>query len=335
MENSEPKYKAVVLKQFKSSEYDLVERPLPKLQPGEVLVKVFASPINPLDLIRINGGFAGLQTPFTPGSEASGTVVDANVEEKEKLIGKKVSALAVSGAWAEYIVTKSNTLIVHDDDVDLEQAACGWVNPVTAYGMYHQARKLKAEAIAITGGNSALGKMMIKIAAKENMPLISIVRSKKSKIAELVALGQKEEHILDSTDADFEKQYVELAQKLSVKCVFDCVAGPQVGILISGLVKGGSYFNFGSLSGQPIGGIDPTGLRWGGKSLHGFVSTMYLVSLPLEEQKEILEFIKKNMKTIFASTINNRVPAEPKEVAKAVEEYVKSMSDGKILITFK
>jgi hypothetical protein len=62
----------------KSDSIAVVEMPTPRPGPGEVLVRVFASPINPSDLMFIQGLY-GFQKPLPaiPGFEGSGTVVQA------------------------------------------------------------------------------------------------------------------------------------------------------------------------------------------------------------------------------------------------------------------
>lgn len=40
------------------------------------LVKVHAAPVNPLDLLKISGSIFTVKTPFTPGSEGSGEIIE-------------------------------------------------------------------------------------------------------------------------------------------------------------------------------------------------------------------------------------------------------------------
>lgn len=37
--------------------------------------------------------------------------------------------------WSEYVVGSTHSAIIHNDDVDLDQAACGFVNPLTCLGL--------------------------------------------------------------------------------------------------------------------------------------------------------------------------------------------------------
>ena len=70
--------RAVQLKDYdpKPESLTVAEVPVPRPGPGEVLVKVFASPVNPSDLMFITGNYGFRKAlPATPGFEGSGTVL--------------------------------------------------------------------------------------------------------------------------------------------------------------------------------------------------------------------------------------------------------------------
>ena len=92
----------------------VVEMPVPRPGPGEVLVRVVASPINPSDLMFIQGLY-GFKKPFpaVPGFEGSGTVVQAGTGMVPRFLnGRRVACVAADskvpgGMWAEYVVTSA------------------------------------------------------------------------------------------------------------------------------------------------------------------------------------------------------------------------------------
>jgi len=67
----------------------VVEMPVPRPGPGEVLVRVFASPINPSDLMFLRGLY-GFKKPLPaiPGFEGSGAVVEAGTRMMPRFIGR-------------------------------------------------------------------------------------------------------------------------------------------------------------------------------------------------------------------------------------------------------
>ena len=90
----------------------VVELPVPRPGPGQVLIRVAASPINPSDLMFIRGLY-GFKKPLpaTPGFEGSGTVVEAGSGMMPRFLkGRRVACAAADpniagGMWAEYPVS--------------------------------------------------------------------------------------------------------------------------------------------------------------------------------------------------------------------------------------
>ena len=69
-------------------------------QPGQLLVKVDASTINPSDRLRIQGVYFPVSLPATMGLEATGHVVEAKGEDFQNWIGKRISFIQEgSGSW--------------------------------------------------------------------------------------------------------------------------------------------------------------------------------------------------------------------------------------------
>src|SRR3954454_21384327 len=84
--------------------------PLPRPQPGQVLVRVASAGVGPWDVTRREGG-RDTVTPYVPGFEMAGTVVgdtgdDAGFHDGEPVYGY----IGYAGAYAEYVVCPSDRL---------------------------------------------------------------------------------------------------------------------------------------------------------------------------------------------------------------------------------
>src|SRR4051812_4493901 len=127
--------------------------PVPQPGPGQVLVKVAASPINPSDLAFLAGMY-GFKKPLPaiPGFEGSGTVVAAGAGTMTRFLnGKRVACTAADpkipgGMWAEYVVTSAQLCIPLSKHVTMEQGAMMLVNPISAWAMVDEARKADHKA---------------------------------------------------------------------------------------------------------------------------------------------------------------------------------------------
>src|SRR6516165_12259468 len=167
----------------KPESVSLVELPVPRPGPGQVLVHVAASPINPSDLMFLRGLY-GFKKPLPaiPGFEGSGTVVEAGTRMMPRFLkGRRVACAAADanvtgGMWAEYVVVPAQLCIPLRKDVDLEQGAALLINPMTAWGLMHEARRGRHRAVVQTAAASTLGRMIVRLGKRFSMPVINVVR---------------------------------------------------------------------------------------------------------------------------------------------------------------
>ena len=96
---------AVVLEAYNGVEsLRVVQRPVPKPGPNQVLVKVAASPINPSDLMFIEGKYGfKKRLPVVPGFEGSGTVVAVGSSMMSRFLAGKRVACVVQDKEDAYI----------------------------------------------------------------------------------------------------------------------------------------------------------------------------------------------------------------------------------------
>src|SRR5262249_2346285 len=116
--------------------------PVPSPGPGEVLIKMAASPINPSDLMFVRGLYAFKKPlPAIPGFEGSGTVVASGGGIMARMLaGKRVACAAADpkiagGTWAEYLVTSAMLCVPLSKSLDLDQASMMLVNPLSAWAL--------------------------------------------------------------------------------------------------------------------------------------------------------------------------------------------------------
>jgi NADPH:quinone reductase len=120
----------------------VVEFPVPRPGPGQVLIRVAASPINPSDLMFIRGLY-GVKKPIpaAPGFEGSGTVVEAGSGAMPRFRkGRRVACAAPDPNIAGGIVTSAQLCVPLSNQVDMEQGATMLVNPLTAWALMEKAR---------------------------------------------------------------------------------------------------------------------------------------------------------------------------------------------------
>lgn len=143
-----------------------------------MLIKVEASTINPADRLKLAGVYFTEPLPAVLGLEGTGRVVKAEGENLQGWVGKRVSFFqSGAGTWGEYSIAVPSFAIPIDEDIPIESAASGLVNPLTVIGMTDIYQKFPdGKGIIHTAAASALGRMLNKRCKRLGIPLLNIVR---------------------------------------------------------------------------------------------------------------------------------------------------------------
>lgn len=311
----------------------VVEMPVPRPGPGEVLVRVAASPINPSDLMFIRGLY-GFKKPLpcVPGFEGSGTVVAAGSGMMGRfLVGKRVACHASDpkisgGLWAEYVATSAKNCVPLRKEVDIEQAAMMLVNPMTAWGLMDEARRGGHRAVVQTAAASALGRMVVRLGQKFSIPVINVVR-RAAQIEVLRGIGA--EHVLNSADAGFDSALRELCHRLGASIGFDAVAGELSARILRAQLKGSRLLVYGALS---LGAVqsDPGSLIFEGKHVEGFWISGWLARKTMLGRMRIASQVQKLLASELKSEVHARLPLA--ETASGLTQYAANMTAGKVLL---
>ena len=223
---------------------DKIPKPIPS--EGELLVKVEATTINPSDRFPIEADLP-LPFPFVSGKEGTGVVVEAKGENLQHWVGKRVTWFNVptAGSWAEFVLTNPHYTFEIDADVPIACAASGTTNPLTVINMieYYKEKGFKG-GIIHTAAASALGRQLNRMAQKEGIPLLNVVRRQEQ--ADIL-LSEGATHVI-VTEGDWQPKLKELVDKIGFSVFFDALGGGPVTLgIIQSLKPHSRYFIIGML----------------------------------------------------------------------------------------
>jgi len=175
--------KAIQVHRFGGPEVlELHEVPTPKPGPGQVLVRVHAAGVNPYDTYMRNGTYAiKPQLPYTPGSDAAGTVESVGEGVKKVKPGNRVyTARTLTGAYAEYALTDEAQVNILPEKILFTQGAGLWVPYGTAYhALHHQAEARPGETLLIHGASGGVGTAAVQFARAMGMTVIGTASSQR------------------------------------------------------------------------------------------------------------------------------------------------------------
>jgi len=163
--------KALVLNEF-NTPYQLQDIEKPVAGKGEVLVKIMASGINPLDL-KIQAGQAAHAKAVLPailGIDMAGIVEAVGEGVKGVKVGDEVYGMTggiagVQGSLAEYAAVDADLLALKPSNLTMKEAAALPLIFITAWeGLVDRAKVSKDKTVLIHGGGGGVGHIAVQIA---------------------------------------------------------------------------------------------------------------------------------------------------------------------------
>lgn len=299
---------------------------MPEPGPGEVRIKVIASPINPSDIMFVQNLY-GIrpQLPSGAGFEGVG-IVDALGEGVDMRTGMRVSFTSI-GTWADYAIAHHRSLIPVPDAMTDDVAAQLFVNPFTAYAMVQESGVQPGQWLMLTAAGSAFGKMVIQLCQMKGIHTIGTVR-RNDLNDELKALGLTE--VINTETDNMASRVKQITGGQGVQCVLDAVGGHTASEALKCLGKGGTMLIYGLLSLQ-----DPSvnvGLMiFRELTVKGFWLTDWMRRVDSHTRQEVAQ----NVISLLASG-KVQLPVEASysldQITEAVEHADRHGRWGKILV---
>jgi NADPH:quinone reductase-like Zn-dependent oxidoreductase len=219
--------KAMVITEFGGPDvFELREVPKPEIGPNQVLVRVHATSVNPVDLgVRQAGSWAGVRPPAVIGYDVSGVVEVVGPGVVDVMVGDEVYySPEISGQWGSYaeynavdaaIVARKPTNLSHAEAASIPLVGCAaWDGLIT------KANLMVGETVLIHGGGG-VGSLAVQI-AKAAGAFVLVVCS--DYMVDLIA-GLGADRAIDYKSEDFVEVVRDETDGLGVDVVFDAVGG--------------------------------------------------------------------------------------------------------------
>ncbi len=161
--------KAMQYKAFSESDVlELKQVDKPGIKENEVLIRVKATTVNPLDMKIRSGNMQKtmpVQLPFIPGIDASGVVEATGNKVTRIKTGDEVFATSSAGSYAEYIAVGEDRVALKPAMISFNEAASLAIPMATAYAVLVEAGQVQAgQKVLIQGASGAVGSIMVQMA---------------------------------------------------------------------------------------------------------------------------------------------------------------------------
>jgi len=140
--------------------------PVPKPGDNELLIKVKATGVNPVDTYIRNGTYSRVpDLPYTPGDDSAGVVEAVGVGVTGFKIGDRVMTVrSLTGTYADYHKADPSFVAQLDSKLSFQEGACVGIPYYTAYkALYFRAKATPGESVLIHGASGAVGVAAIQL----------------------------------------------------------------------------------------------------------------------------------------------------------------------------
>jgi putative PIG3 family NAD(P)H quinone oxidoreductase len=228
-----------------------VERPVPRPDAGELLIRVAAAGVNRPDVLQRRGLYpvpAGATTIL--GLEVAGTVVARGPETHRLAIGDRVVALVAGGGYAEYCVAPEVQCLPAPPTLSDAECATLVETWFTVWANLHDLGAAReGDWLLVHGGTSGIGVTAIDFARARGMPCL-VTAGSDAKCAAALAKGAH--HAINYREADFVTEVARVTAGRGVDLVLDMVGGDYVPRNLACLTTGGRHISIAFQRGPKV-----------------------------------------------------------------------------------
>lgn len=311
--------KAVILTEAGGTEnFSIEEIPIPEIQPKEVLVKVHAIAINPVDMkTRKGGALLGKlqeQKPVILGWDISGEVQAVGEHVSSFKAGDEVFGMVNfpgSGkAYAEYVSAPEEHLALKPKNISHEEAAATTLAALTAWQvLVHEAKLSQGQQVLIHAAAGGVGHFAVQIAKHLGAKVIGTASASNKDFLTEIGVDVP----IDYKSSNFEDQIEQ------VDVVLDPIGGETTERSLQVIKEGGILISI-------VGGVKDDLNAFIGEK--GISAKNYLVHSSGSDMKQLAELLEGG---IIKPHISHSLPFE--EIAEAHRQIETGRTRGKIVLT--
>ena len=239
--------KAIRVKEFGGPQVlELEEVPASQPRSCEVLVKMHAAGVNPVETYIRAGTYARLpELPYTPGNDGAGVVEQIGSDVWEFKPGDRVyTAGSTSGTYAEFALCKKEQLHPLPANVSFAQGAAMGTPYATAYrALLQRAGAKRGETVLVHGASGGVGTAAVQLARAHGLRVFGTAGSEGGL---KLAREQGADELFDHRAPEHFEQIMKATDGHGVDVIVEMLANVNLGKDLTILAKGGRVVIIGS-----------------------------------------------------------------------------------------
>ena len=224
----------------------VAEVPVPQPAAGQVLVRLKAIGVNPVETYIRSGNYARKpELPYTPGSDGAGIIEAVGEGVTTFKPGERVyTGGTVTGSYAEFTVCQLPQVHPLPATVSFAQGAAVGVPYATAYrALIQRAQAVPGETILIHGASGGVGIAAVQLARAHGLQVFGTAGSEKGR---LLVLNEGAHHVFDHAGVSYDQKLIKAVGPRGFDIILEMMAHRNLALDLSLLGARGRVVVVGS-----------------------------------------------------------------------------------------
>ncbi len=239
--------KAIRVHEFGDPEVmKLKEAAEPEPGDGQLVVRVYAAGVNPVDTYIRSGRYAlRPELPYTPGMDAAGIVESVGNQVRRFKMGDRVYISGtLSGSYAEKALCNESHVHPLGEGLSFAEGAAVGIPYAAAYhALFHRGRAVPGEVVLVHGASGGVGIAAVQFARAAGMQVVGTAGTERGR---LLVLEQGAHYVFDHRSSGHLDEIMASTDNRGVDVVVEMLANVNLGNDLGILARGGRVVVVGS-----------------------------------------------------------------------------------------